>query len=99
MSRPLASADAFRAVADPTRRQILDLLRQRDHTAGDLTAHFKHTTATISHHLSVLRSAGMIRQTRQGTHRVYTLVPEALAAIRDWIGRYRLPAAAARHDR
>ena len=55
----MSFADTFKALSDPTRREILNLLKQEKLTAGEIVAHFDTTGATISHHLSILRHAGL----------------------------------------
>ena len=56
----MAFVDTFKALSDPTRREILNLLKDGPMAAGDIVEHFKMTGATISHHLSILNSAGLI---------------------------------------
>ncbi|HEX3928793.1 MAG TPA: autorepressor SdpR family transcription factor [Gemmatimonadales bacterium] len=63
----------FRALADPTRRQILALLRSEDRAAGDLAAHFDMTFASVSHHLQVLRDADLVLTRRDGQRVIYSL--------------------------
>ena len=63
----------FRALSDPTRRKILELLARGDRTAGDIAAKFPVAFASISHHLSVLRSAGLVATERQGQSIMYRL--------------------------
>jgi ArsR family transcriptional regulator, arsenate/arsenite/antimonite-responsive transcriptional repressor len=63
----------FRALADPTRRRILELLAKGDVTAGDLAEQFPIGFSSISHHLSVLRQAGLVKVTREGQHMRYEL--------------------------
>ena len=58
--------DTFKALSDDTRRQILTLLRERSMTAGEIGSHFSMTGATISHHLSVLKSAGLVSDDKRG---------------------------------
>jgi ArsR family transcriptional regulator, arsenate/arsenite/antimonite-responsive transcriptional repressor len=65
--------DAFRALADPTRRDILQLLRGGPHTSGEIAAHFATSWPTISRHLAVLREAGLVLAERQGQQIVYEL--------------------------
>ena len=83
--------DVYRALADPTRRQILHLLRDGSRTAGDVAAQFAQAASTISGHLSVLTNAGLIVQERQGQRLVYHLqmsvVEEAVAALLALTGR------------
>lgn len=75
----------FRALSDPTRREILDLLKDGAKTAGDLAARFDMTGATISHHLSVLREAGLVTDDRRGKYIYYELNLSVLDEITGWI--------------
>lgn len=72
----------FRALADDTRRRILALVWREERSAGDIAAAFAVTRPAISQHLRVLREAGLITVRRQGTKRLYTARPEALAGAR-----------------
>lgn len=63
----------MRALADPTRREILRALRGGDLTAGEIGARFPITAASVSHHLAVLREAGLVSVERDGRHQVYSL--------------------------
>lgn len=63
----------FSALSDPTRRQVLRLLRRRDMTAGEIADHFPHAKPTLSRHFGVLKEAGLIQGTKIGTSIVYTL--------------------------
>ncbi|GAA4608483.1 hypothetical protein GCM10023107_86830 [Actinoplanes octamycinicus] len=69
----------FRALADPTRRQILEDLRDGELTAGEIADRFPISGPSISRHLGVLRSAGLIRERREANRIYYALVPERLA--------------------
>jgi ArsR family transcriptional regulator, arsenate/arsenite/antimonite-responsive transcriptional repressor len=69
----VALDDTIRALADPTRRQILQALRRGDLTAGEIAALFPITAASVSHHLSVLREAGLVQSERDGRSIIYTL--------------------------
>jgi ArsR family transcriptional regulator, arsenate/arsenite/antimonite-responsive transcriptional repressor len=64
---------SIRALSDPTRREILRVLREGDRTAGELSALFPITAASVSHHLNVLREAGLVQSERDGRNIVYTL--------------------------
>ena len=77
--------ETFKALSDPTRREILRLLRDRAKTAGEICAHFDMTGATISHHLSVLREAGLISDDRRGKYIYYELNLSVLDEITGWI--------------
>jgi DNA-binding transcriptional ArsR family regulator len=77
------------ALANPTRRAILDRLIDSEASAGELAAPFALSQPTISSHLKVLEAAGLITRGRQANLRPVRLRPEALAALDDWIGPYR----------
>lgn len=63
----------LRALGDPTRREILRVLRAGDLTAGDIASRFPMTAASVSHHLSVLKEAGLVRAERDGRNLIYSL--------------------------
>ncbi|HEY5654810.1 MAG TPA: autorepressor SdpR family transcription factor [Woeseiaceae bacterium] len=63
----------FKALADPTRRQILKALQQGSLTAGELSERFPITRASLSHHFSILKNADLVRAERRGQHIVYSL--------------------------
>jgi ArsR family transcriptional regulator len=65
--------DVFKALADPTRREILDLLRESDLTAGSIADNFAMSKPSISHHLSVLKQADLVTSLRQGQEIMYSL--------------------------
>lgn len=90
MANIMASSDVFRAVADPTRRAILELLREAELSATELAEPFQVSQPAISQHLRVLREAGLVRVEKIGRHRRYKLNPEPLREIDDWIGDYRM---------
>jgi DNA-binding transcriptional ArsR family regulator len=79
--------EAFKALADPTRRQILSLLRRGERTAGDLAGHFALTKPSLSHHFAVLKQADLITARREGQQIYYalntTVVEDLLAIIWD----------------
>ena len=72
-------AGVFRALADPTRRQILQDLRDGELAAGDIGARFPISGPSVSRHLSVLKAAGLVRERRDGNRILYSLVEERLA--------------------
>lgn len=76
--------DGFRALADPTRREILRLLGQQDLTAGEIADHFDMTKPSISHHLSILKNAGLIDDEREGQFIRYSLNTTVLEQIIQW---------------
>jgi DNA-binding transcriptional ArsR family regulator len=82
--------DVFTAVADPTRRAMLDLLTAGERPAGDLVAAFPALTQpAISRHLRVLREVGLVDVRAQAQRRIYTLHAEPLSELDAWLGRYR----------
>lgn len=79
--------ETFRALADPTRRRILDLLKKRSMAAGEIAEQFDMTGATISHHLSVLKRAGLVSDRHEGKYIYYDLNLSVLEELIDWFGR------------
>jgi DNA-binding transcriptional ArsR family regulator len=79
----------FDAVADPTRRQIVVLLAERERTAGEIAAAFQVSRPAISRHLRVLREAGVVAARVEAQRRIYRLEPAALDEIDDWIAAAR----------
>jgi ArsR family transcriptional regulator len=75
---------AFKAIADPTRREILHLLRKEEMTAGDVAARFDMTKPTMSHHFSVLRDAGLVTSRREGQTIWYALNTTVLEDVLAW---------------
>jgi len=82
--------DVFSALADPTRRQVLDLLTRRERAAGELGRAFPRISQPgMSRHLRVLREAGLVRVRQERQHRYYSLRSERLAEVDAWISKYR----------
>jgi DNA-binding transcriptional ArsR family regulator len=79
----------FDALADPTRRRILDLLRERPRMVGELTDILQISQPGVSKQLRVLREAGLVRVRQDAQRRWYELRPEPLAEIDDWLQSYR----------
>lgn len=92
------NASVFGAVADPTRRAILDLLRDGPLCAGDLATRFPVSRPAVSRHLRVLRGAGLVRESRQAQLRVYALNPAPLREVDGWLAGYRVFWGARLHD-
>ena len=76
---------AVRALAEPTRREILELIRHAELPAGEIASHFLVTRPAISQHLHVLRDAGLVSERRDGTRRMYRARPEGLAELRQFL--------------
>jgi DNA-binding transcriptional ArsR family regulator len=79
----------FEVVAEPTRRRILDLLRERSRPVGELVELFGTSQPLVSKHLRVLRDAGLVRVRQDAQRRWYELRPEPLAELDAWLAPYR----------
>lgn len=77
------------AIADPTRRRIVELLAARDRTAGELVARFDMSAPAISQHLNVLRDAGLVHTRAEGKTRIQSLNPAALDELEAWLVKTR----------
>ena len=78
----------FRAIADPTRRRILGLLRDRRHSVGELAANFRTSRPAISKHLRLLRFAGLVTTKKEGTARICGLNAKPLRSVGTWLLDY-----------
>lgn len=88
MPRATADGDIFAALASPARRELLNLLITGPRTAGDLASHFDMARPSVSEHLRVLRTAGLVSEQKSGRERYYQLDPEPLTQVRDWLSPY-----------
>ena len=88
MSRTASNADVYNAIADPTRRAILDLLRQGEQPVKQIAQPFSISLPAVSQHLSVLCEAGLVVQRKEGRQRFYRLNPEPLKQVSDWVNHY-----------
>jgi DNA-binding transcriptional ArsR family regulator len=79
----------FEVLAEPARRQILELLRRRERPVGELVEHLKLSQPGVSKHLRVLRDAGLVRVRPEGQRRWYGLRAEPLAELDAWLAPYR----------
>ncbi|HZQ67734.1 MAG TPA: metalloregulator ArsR/SmtB family transcription factor [Terriglobales bacterium] len=79
----------FQALADPTRRAVLDLLRRGRRPAGEIASAFPMSRPAISKHLRLLRKAHLVEEQREGRHRFYQLNPTPLKAVDSWLQQYR----------
>lgn len=77
--------DAFKALSDPTRRQILELLAKEDMSAGDIASHFSISAPSVSHHLHILREADLVADTRVRQSIVYRLRRQKLEDMARWL--------------
>jgi DNA-binding transcriptional ArsR family regulator len=79
---------ALKAIAEPRRREILQLLGDRELTAGEIAGHFTITRPAVSQHLATLKAAELVRERRQGTRRFYRARPEGLVELRDYLDTF-----------
>ncbi|HET9639678.1 MAG TPA: metalloregulator ArsR/SmtB family transcription factor [Allosphingosinicella sp.] len=80
--------NAFAALAEPMRRDIVERLAGQPMAVGELAAHLPVTRPAVSQHLKILKDAGLVRDEARGTRRVYSIDPAGLAAIRTWLDRH-----------
>jgi DNA-binding transcriptional ArsR family regulator len=78
----------FRAIADPTRREILSLLRGSRHTVGEIARNFRTSRPAISKHIRLLRTAGLVVTHKHGAARICVLNAKPLRAVNAWLGDY-----------
>ena len=76
---------ALRAIAEPRRRRILELVGARELSAGEIASHFEVTRPAISQHLGVLKEAGLVDERRNGTQRLYRVRPQGLAELKAFL--------------
>lgn len=88
MARAATTTDAFNAIAEPRRRQILDILADGERPVNDLVAELGLAQPQISKHLRVLREVGLVDVRDEGRHRLYRLNGRPLKPIHDWIQTY-----------
>lgn len=88
MSRAAAVPDVFNAVAEPRRRELLDVLRGGESSVGALVERLDLPQPQVSKHLRVLRDVGAVSVRGDGRRRLYRVEPSALAPIRDWVAAY-----------
>lgn len=79
----------FTALADPTRRRIIEMLGSGERSAGDIARHFDMSAPAISQHLKALRSARLVQARVDAQRRIYTLDPAGFAEMEEWIARVR----------
>ncbi|MCD7892983.1 MAG: autorepressor SdpR family transcription factor [Erysipelotrichaceae bacterium] len=82
--------DIFKALSDPTRRAILELLKEGDMNAGEIAEHFQMTKPSISHHLNILKSSGLISDERHGQTIVYSLNMTVFQEVIHWVMSFNL---------
>lgn len=85
----MSDPDVFRALADPTRRAVLERLMAAEMNVTELTANFAVSQPAISQHLAVLRQAGLVTERREGRRAFYRADTTGLQPLLDWVDRYR----------
>ena len=89
LSKYLITMNAlFKALNDPTRRDIMDLLKKKDLTAGDIADHFSFSKPTISHHLDLLRQAGLVVNRKEGQFIYYSLNTTVMDELMVWLYQF-----------
>ncbi len=88
MARAATTTDAFNAVAEPRRRQIVDLIGDREMSVNDIVEGMPISQPQVSKHLRVLKEVGVVGLRAEGRKRFYRLRPEALRPIHDWVSEY-----------
>ena len=88
MARAATTSDAFNAVAEPRRRQILSYLADRERPVGDIVAALSLDQPSVSKHLCVLRDVGLVHVRRNGRHRFYRTNAEAIRPLHEWAGTF-----------
>jgi len=82
-------ADTFKALSDPVRREILEMLKKRRMSAGEIGSHFDMTGATISYHLSILKKAELVKETKQKNFVYYELNTSVVEEIMLWLSELK----------
>ncbi len=85
----MSFGDTFKALSDPARRQILELLRKGPLSAGDIASHFEMTGATISYHLKILKQADLVFESREKNYIYYQLNATILEEIMLWLSNLK----------
>ncbi|WP_172195461.1 autorepressor SdpR family transcription factor [Saccharibacillus qingshengii] len=80
--------DTFKALSDPTRRTILDMLKERDMTAGEIADHFEMTKPAISHHLNLLKQAELVVNEKKGQHIHYSINLTMFEELMTWMLKF-----------
>jgi DNA-binding transcriptional ArsR family regulator len=81
--------NTLEVLAEPTRRRIVELLAERERSAGEIASHFSTSRPGISRHLRVLREHGLVRTREEAQRRLYSLDPAPLEELEEWIHHYR----------
>jgi len=85
----MIESEVFRALADPTRRAVLERVAAREMSVGELKSHFAVSQPAISQHLAALKGAGLVAERREGRFAYYRADPKGIAPLLSWVERYR----------
>jgi DNA-binding transcriptional ArsR family regulator len=80
--------DVFRAIADPTRREVLRLLAENERPISEITLHFSMSRTAVTKHLQILTEAELISGRKEGREKIYQLHPEPLTEVKQWLSYY-----------
>jgi DNA-binding transcriptional ArsR family regulator len=85
MPRAATTTDVFNAIAEPWRREIINVLAAREHAVGELVARLRISQPAMSKHLGVLRNVGIVSVNKYGRRRLYRLNPKELKPVHEWV--------------
>ncbi|NMD71103.1 winged helix-turn-helix transcriptional regulator [Bacillus sp. DNRA2] len=88
MSSPAKKHDVFQAIADPTRREVLRLLAEKELPISEITSHFSISRTAIAKHLQILTEANLVSGRKSGREKIFHLQPEPLTEIKQWLTFY-----------
>ena len=88
MARSASALNGFAALGDPTRRKIFELIAEQPSAVVDLARELPVSRPAVSQHLKVLKHAGLVIESAEGTRRIYRLDPRGIGAMRDWLGAH-----------
>ncbi|PFE03556.1 ArsR family transcriptional regulator [Bacillus cereus] len=88
MSSSAAKYDVFQAIADPTRREVLRLLTEKELPISKITDHFPMSRTAVAKHLHILSEAKLVSGRKVGREKIYRLQPEPLAELQEWLSYY-----------
>jgi DNA-binding transcriptional ArsR family regulator len=88
MAIPRQQHDVFQAIADPTRKEVLRLLAERELPISEITSHFPISRTAIAKHLRILSKAKLVSGRKAGREKIYLLHPEPLMELKDWLAYY-----------
>jgi len=88
MANRITASAALASLGDPTRREIFERIAARPQPVGELAQELPVSRPAVSQHLRVLKEAGLVTETAQGTRRIYRIDPRGIGAIRDWLDRH-----------